>query len=82
LIYLYVIALRDAFIQTSNGRSPRSLEFSVVFAFLRLIFELHGRYNYLFNNTVFTQADLGVQRRVTLKWIFNKWDEEAWTGLF
>jgi len=25
--------------------------------------------------------DIGVDGRITLKWIFNKWDEEAWTGL-
>jgi len=25
--------------------------------------------------------DLGVDRRIILKGIFKKWDEEAWTGL-
>jgi hypothetical protein len=24
---------------------------------------------------------LGVDGRITVKWIFNKWDGEAWTGL-
>jgi hypothetical protein len=24
--------------------------------------------------------DLGVDRKIILKWIFEKWDEEAWTG--
>ena len=25
--------------------------------------------------------DKGIDRRIILKWIFNKWDERAWTGL-
>jgi hypothetical protein len=25
--------------------------------------------------------DPGVDRRITLKWIFKKWDGEEWTGL-
>jgi len=25
--------------------------------------------------------DLGVDRRIKLKWIFKQWDGEAWTGL-
>jgi hypothetical protein len=25
--------------------------------------------------------DLDVDGRILLKWTFNKWDEEAWTGL-
>jgi hypothetical protein len=25
--------------------------------------------------------DLGIDWKIILKWIFNKWDGEAWTGL-
>jgi hypothetical protein len=25
--------------------------------------------------------DLGIDGKITAKWFFEKWDEEAWTGL-
>jgi hypothetical protein len=26
--------------------------------------------------------DTGIDRKIILSWIFRKWDEELWTGLF